>query len=79
MKDRSVGAALLLTFFFGPFGVLYVSILGGILLLITSVIVAVLTLGLGLVVIWPISMIWGAIAASNQHSRYQAWLAGGRS
>ncbi len=77
MKDRSVGAALLLTFFFGPFGVLYVSILGGILLLIASVIVAVLTLGLGLVVIWPISMIWGAIAASNQHSRYQAWLARG--
>jgi hypothetical protein len=76
MKDRSVGAALVLTFFFGPLGLLYVSVLGAILLTILAIIVAVLTLGLGLVLIWPVSMIWAALAASNQHSRYQAWLAG---
>ena len=74
MKDKSVGAALVLTFLFGPLGLLYSSVLGGILLLVLSFLVAVLTFGLGLVVIWPVAMIWAAIAASNQHSRYQAWL-----
>jgi hypothetical protein len=29
-----------------------------------------------LILIWPASMIWAALSASNQHSRYQAWLAG---
>ena len=72
MKDKSVGAALVLTFLFGPLGLLYASVLGGILLLVLSVVVFVLTFGLGLIVIWPVSMIWGAIAASNQHSKYQA-------
>jgi len=72
VKDKSVGAALVLTFLFGPLGLLYASVLGGILLLVLSVVVFVLTFGLGLIVIWPVSMIWGAIAASNQHSKYQA-------
>ena len=76
VKDKSVGAALVLTFFFGPLGLLYVSVLGAILLTILAIIVAVLTLGLGLIFIWPTSMIWAALSASNQHSRYQAWLAG---
>ena len=77
MKDKSVGAALVLTFLFGPLGLLYVSILGGIIFLILSLVAAIFTLGLSLLISWPISMIWAAIAASNQHSRYQAWLAGG--
>jgi hypothetical protein len=74
VKDKSVGAALVLTFFFGPLGLLYASVLGAALLFVIGVIVGVLTLGLGLVFIWPVSMIWGALAASSKHSRYQAWL-----
>jgi hypothetical protein len=31
---------------------------------------------LDLVLVWLVSMIWAALAASNQHSKYQAWLAG---
>jgi len=74
VKDKSVGAALVLTFFFGPLGLLYSSVLGAVLLFVIGLIVGVLTLGFGLVVIWPASMIWGALAASSKHSRYQAWL-----
>lgn len=74
-KDKSVGAALVLTFLFGPLGLLYASVVGGLVMILTAVLVAVLTLGLGLLLVWPVTMIWGAIAASNQHSRYQAWLA----
>lgn len=75
VKDKSVGASLVLTFLFGPLGIFYVTVLGALVMLVLAVIVAVLTFGLGLVIIWPISMIWAAIVASNKHSRYQAWLA----
>jgi len=74
VKDKSVGAALVLTFFFGPLGLLYASVLGAVLLFVLGVIVGILTLGIGLFFIWPASMIWGAVAASNKHSRYQTWL-----
>jgi hypothetical protein len=73
-KDRSVGAALVLTFFFGPLGLLYVSVLGGLLMTVVWIVVAIFTLGVGLIVLWPITMVWAAISASNKHSRHQAWL-----
>ena len=74
-----MGGALLLTFLFGPLGLLYVSVWGAVLLFLLGLIVGVLTLGIGLIVIgpaviWPASMIWAAVGASNKHSRYQAWL-----
>lgn len=76
MKDRSVLAALVLTFFFGRFGVLYLSIPWALIWIVVSAVVVIVTVGLGAFLIWPVSMVWAAIAASNQHSRYQAWLAG---
>jgi energy-coupling factor transporter transmembrane protein EcfT len=75
MKDKSVGAALVLTFLFGPLGLLYSSVIGGLLLIVVGGVVFVATLGLAGLIIWPLSMVWGAVAASNQHSKYQAWLA----
>ncbi len=74
-KDKSVGAALVLTFLFGPFGLLYASVAGGLLMLAVAFVAGVLTLGIGLLLVWPVTMVWGAIAASNKHSQYQAWLA----
>jgi len=37
VRDQSVGAALVLTFLFGPLGLLYVSVLGAILLSILAI------------------------------------------
>jgi hypothetical protein len=37
-KDKSVGAALVLTFLFGPFGLLYSSILGGLVMLAAALV-----------------------------------------
>jgi len=74
--DRSVIAALALTFF-GPIGLFYVTpwwialvwvFAGGLFILVT--------LGFGLVLVWPISMIWAALAASRQHSVFLRELAG---
>jgi hypothetical protein len=41
-------------------------------MLTVSLAVAVVTLGIGLVIIWPVSMIVGAVSASNQHADYIA-------
>jgi hypothetical protein len=75
-KDRSVAAALVLTFFFGPLGLLYVSVIGGLVMLVVAIVVFFLTLGFGDIFVWAACMVWGAVAASNQHAAYQAWLIG---
>lgn len=61
--EKSVTAAFFLTFLFGPLGLLYASIAGGIIMIILAMIVIPLTLGLGFLLIWPASMIWAVIAA----------------
>jgi hypothetical protein len=65
---KSVGAALALTFFFGPLGLFYSSVTGGVVMLILSVVLATVTGGVSLFLTWPACMIWGAIAASNYNS-----------
>ena len=78
-KDKSVGAALVLTFLFGPLGMLYsVAWWAALLMLLGAVVTGVLTFfvfGVGAGVFWAASMVWGAVAASNKHSTYLAWLA----
>lgn len=66
---KSVGISLLLTFLFGPLGMLYSTISGAIIMLIISVLVAIFTLGFGLIITYPICMIWGAIAAKNYNDK----------
>ncbi|MBN2039307.1 MAG: hypothetical protein JW864_04660 [Spirochaetes bacterium] len=66
---KSVIASLILTFFFGPFGMLYSTVLGAIAMLVLYVFIGIITLGYGLAVLHPITMIWGAIAVSNYNRR----------
>lgn len=47
-KQKSVGVAFLLAFLFGPLGLLYASVVGGIVMIIVSGLVAIVTLGFGL-------------------------------
>lgn len=63
--QKSVGVALLLTFFFGPFGMLYSTIAGGLVMLALDLVLGLLTFGLWFIVAWPIQMVWAAVAASN--------------
>ncbi len=65
--QKSMGVAILLTFFFGPLGLLYVSVAGGLILMFVGLI--------GLI-IWPLlllpwlgSIIWAIIAVSNQNAK----------
>ena len=74
-SPKSVGIAILLTVLFGPLGMLYSTIPGAIVMAILSVIIAVVTVGLGLLLTWPICIIWSALAVSSYNKQL---LAGGR-
>jgi hypothetical protein len=66
---KNVGVAVILTFFFGPLGMLYSTVVGGLVMIAVSAVVGVLTLGIGLFVTHPICIIWGAVAASNYNKQ----------
>jgi hypothetical protein len=66
---KSAGISIILTFLFGPLGMFYSTIAGALIMLVVSLLVAVLTFGLGLIVTWPICIIWGALAVGSYNKR----------
>ena len=62
---KSVLLSLVLTFFLGPFGMLYSTVIGAVVMLILYVGLGIPTLGWALAGLHPIAMIWGAIAADR--------------
>ena len=68
-STKSVGISLILTFLFGSIGMLYSTIWGAIIMSIVSIIVATVTLGMGLFIVWPICMIWGALAVASYNKK----------
>lgn len=72
MRDRSVVLALVLTFFLGPLGLFYASVPGALALIGLAAAGVVPTFGFVLVFVWPASMAWAAVAASNKHKAFVA-------
>lgn len=70
MKDKSVVLALVLTLFFGPLGLFYVSVWGAVALIVVVAAGVVPTLGFVLIFVWPASMVWAAIAANREHNDF---------
>ncbi len=68
-STKSVGVAIALAIFFGPLGMFYSTIAGAIVMFIVNVLAVFLTAGLGLVVTWPIGIVWAAMAASSHNKR----------
>ena len=69
MQNRkSVLLSLVLTFFFGPLGMLYSTVLGAGVMLVLYIAIGIPTLGWGIAALHPIAMIWGAWAAHNANS-----------
>lgn len=69
---KSVGISILLTFLFGPLGMLYTTIAGAIVMLVINIFIGIVTLGFGLLLTWPICIIWGAIAANSHNKKLLA-------
>lgn len=70
--EKSMGITLLLTFLFGPLGMLYSTVTGAIVMIIVNVIVAIITLGFGLFITWPVCIIWGAVATNKYNKNLGA-------
>ncbi|MFW5694710.1 MAG: hypothetical protein ACOCYB_06055 [Alkalispirochaeta sp.] len=65
---KSVGLSIILTFIFGPLGMFYSTIIGGLVMMVLSIVLAIPTFGFGLLITWPVSIIWGALAVRS-HNR----------
>ena len=70
---KSVLLSLVLTFFLGPFGMLYSTVPGALIMLVVYVVLGIPTLGWAIAALHPIAMIWGAVAAdrANHYMRAQ--------
>ncbi|MEM9252913.1 MAG: hypothetical protein AAGB29_11240 [Planctomycetota bacterium] len=69
VSNKNVGVAIILTFLLGPLGMLYSTIFGAIVMLVVSLVVGVLTLGIGLFVTQPICILWAALAAAAYNKK----------
>ncbi len=65
---KSVALALVLTFFFGPFGLFYASVTGGFVMLFGGIFITIATSGVAGVLVWLGSMVWAGIAANNHNA-----------
>lgn len=61
---KNMGISIILTFLFGPLGMFYSTILGGIIMSVISLVVGIITFGIGFLLTWPICIIWGAVSTS---------------
>ena len=64
-SQKSVGLAIILAFLFGPLGMLYSTVTGGIVMFIINLLAFLFTAGIGLIITWPIGIIWATMAAKK--------------
>jgi hypothetical protein len=69
IPTKSMGISIILTFLFGPLGMFYSTITGGIIMLVLTTIIGIVTFGIGLIIMWPICIVWAAIA-TNSYNKY---------
>lgn len=63
VQRKSRGLAFLLAFLFGPLGMLYTTVAGALIMLVIAGVVGFFTAGLGLILVWPVCIIWAVLAA----------------
>jgi len=68
-SEKSVGLSLLLTFLFGGWGLMYVSVGLGIVLGLISLIAGVITFGISSIIIHPVCMIIGVIMTNSYNNK----------
>ena len=66
---KSAALAFILTFFFGPLGMLYSTVAGGLIMFVAGIVLIPLTFGLILPILWPIQLVWAVVAATNANKR----------
>lgn len=74
-QDKSVVLAILLAFFFGPLGMLYSTVVGALVMFFGGGLLIFLTLGVGILLVFPLCMIWAGASASSHNKRLRAQVA----
>ena len=67
-NKKSAGLAFLLAFLFGPLGLLYASVVGGLVMICVGIIIFFLTAGLGEIFVWIVCIIWAIVAVNNENN-----------
>jgi hypothetical protein len=65
---KSLRLAILLATLFGPFGLFYATVSGAMIMLIAAIALAMFTFGIGVFLVWPVSVVW-AVRAVSVHNR----------
>lgn len=65
MQKKSMVAAILLSLFFGPLGLFYATIKGGVIMLVLSIVLLFFTFGFSLFFMWIPCVIWAYIAVDK--------------
>ncbi len=66
-QRKSTILALILCIFLGPFGMLYSTVIGAVVMGILYIVVGLITAGIGIAVLHPIAVIWGVWAAHSSN------------
>lgn len=72
LSTKSVGLAVFLGIVFGPLGLLYSTIPGAVVMFLVNVGAGIFTLGLGLLLTWPLCGLWAFIAAKAHNAKLVA-------
>lgn len=75
-NKKNIGLALGLALFFGPLGMLYATVKGGLIMIPVNLIVALFTAGFGLLLTWPICIVWAYSATKSHNARIDAEVLG---
>jgi hypothetical protein len=68
-SSKSMGIAILLTVLLGPLGMLYSTIPGSVVMILISIVAGLFTADFGLLITWPLCVIWAAVAVSIQNKK----------
>ncbi|MBV9960954.1 MAG: hypothetical protein JO072_01790 [Parafilimonas sp.] len=68
-KQKSVGTAFLLAFLFGPLGLLYASVAGGLIMFVISLTLFFLLPLIGPILCWIGCIIWAVVSAQNVNAK----------
>lgn len=68
-STKSMGVGIILALLFGPLGLLYSSVLAAVVMFVVSIVVAIFTMGIGLLFTNPICAVWAAVAVNSSNKK----------
>lgn len=72
VAGKSMAMAIIPAILFVPLGLLYSSVMGGIVTFVLTILIGIFTLGFGALLMWPICVIWSAVAVNSHNKKMLA-------